>query len=658
MNEYRQIKGNTYEEYVLNNLLSYYDNVYYFKDTPEYIIAKTKLYNNYEIYTKYKNCDIGADLVAIKDKQVYFIQCKNFNNTISINDFCSFYFLVLEYELNGIVYYNGNLSERLLDLKQDKIKYYNLPYNNTIIDVNFMNVENNKIIPRDYQLDIYEKFKDINRGVIALPCGMGKTYCSWLLGKNYDNIIIISPTRNLSDGNLVKIYNYSENTFNPILISMDGSRDIDYIKNILKEKNIISSTYDSVDILNKLIKKLDNYIIFVDEFHNLSHANLNNKTNNIYKLITKNERVIFLSATPIKHELFGDIIYKYDWKEAINNKYICDFKIILPEDINDTKVFDELLTNINYNDINKNIIMKCYYILRGIQYYGNKKTIIYVSTTEEANTYLNILSWINKLLNIEINSNIIDYRTSKLNRIKYINEFTNSHINQILINLQILNEGLDIPECDSIFITKSNDNVINLIQRMCRCNRISNNKSFGYIFMWIYKNNISNIFSNKIEYFKFNKKNNNNTLNNIEIISNMLKEHTDIDNDFIDNIFIKSKYSDNSEFNINDKDVSKYLDVSLGNIRKRLNNAYTKSINFIENVDYIKIKTGPTSGITYMINYQCFERLAMSGDTQKSESVRMYFVKLREFLTENQRLIYQSMSNYNELNMKILKQYF
>ncbi len=32
-----------------------------------------------------------------------------------------------------------------------------------------------------------------------------------------------------------------------------------------------------------------------------------------------------------------------------------------------------------------------------------------------------------------------------------------------------------------------------------------------------------------------------------------------------------------------------------------------------------------------MLNYQYFKRLAMSGDTQKSEYVRMYFVKLREF---------------------------
>ena len=48
MTEYNQLKGNTYEEFVLNNLLNKYDAVYYFKETPEDIIAKTKLYSKYE----------------------------------------------------------------------------------------------------------------------------------------------------------------------------------------------------------------------------------------------------------------------------------------------------------------------------------------------------------------------------------------------------------------------------------------------------------------------------------------------------------------------------------------------------------------------------------------------------------------------------------
>ena len=530
MTEYRQIKGNTYEEFVFDSLLNEYDNVYFFKDTPESVISKTKLYKNYDMYLKYKNCDIGADLVAVKDEQVYFIQCKNFHNTISINDFCSFYFLVLEYELNGIVYYNGLLSERLTDLSQGKIKYNNLPYNNTLIDVNFIGNEKVKITPRDYQLEIYNEFKNKDKGIIALPCGMGKTYCSWLLGKDYDNIIILSPTRNLSDSNLVQLYNYSENTYNPVLISMDGTRDYKNIKSILKEKNIISSTYDSVDILNKVIKKLDNYIIFIDEYHNLSLNNLENKEDEINKLLVLNKKIIFMSATPLNNEKYKEIlsenIYKYDWNKAIENKYICDFKIILPEDKTDTKIFDELLKNIEYKEEDIELIIKSYFILKGIKYYGNKKTILYASSIKEANEYSNIIKWLQKLININISSNIIDYKTSKLSRIEYLKKFKTSNKNQILINVQILNEGIDIPLCDSVYITKPNENITNLIQRMCRCNRILPNKKISYIYMWSnnklittinnYLKNIAKEIINKIEYFKINNVNNllNNNINN------------------------------------------------------------------------------------------------------------------------------------------------
>lgn len=51
-----------------------------------------------------------------------------------------------------------------------------------------------------------------------------------------------------------------------------------------------------------------------------------------------------------------------------------------------------------------------------------------------------------------------------------------------------------------------------------------------------------------------------------------------------------------------------------------------------------------------MINYQCFERLAMSVDSEKSETIRMYFIKLREFMTENQHLIIQAMEKKQNLN--------
>ena len=540
MTTYNLYKGNTYEEFVLNHLLNDYDNVYFFRDTPEYIISKTKLYANYDLYLKYKNCDIGADLVAVKNDIVYFVQCKNFSNIISINDFCSFYFLVLEFELNGIVYYNGILSERLTDLSQGKIKYNNLPYNNTIIDVNFHEQQNTIIIPRDYQIDIYNKFQNIERGIIALCCGLGKTYSSWMIGKDYKNIIIISPTRNLADSNLVQLYNYSSKTYNPILISMDGSRNCAEITKMLKDKNIISATYDSVDVLNKIIKHINNYIIIVDEFHNLSKNNLENTNDPINKLLTLSQKIIYLSATPIYNKkyvhLFGNYIYKYKWTDAINRKYICDFKFILPDDTFDTKIFTDFLNNIEYDEENRDLVIKSFFILKGINFYNNKKTILYASNIEEANEYLNIINWMKILLNIDINAYIIDYKTSKTNRIEYLKKFKTNTSNNILINVQILNEGIDIPECDSVFITKPNDNIINLVQRMCRCNRLFVNKHTANIYMWCNKNNkIFNYFKKyidgelNIEYMSTKKIYNStieNTINNIDTKKNEVISET------------------------------------------------------------------------------------------------------------------------------------
>ena len=135
------------------------------------------------------------------------------------------------------------------------------------------------------------------------------------------------------------------------------------------------------------------------------------------------------------------------------------------------------------------------------------------------------------------------------------------------------------------------------------------------------------------------------------IFIKLLKENTNIDEDFIDTFFSKFKIGGELDFDIKDTNVCKYLDINLSTLRKRLNNIFSKTKRFIENVDYIRIKTGVSNNINYMLNYACFEKLAMSGDSKQSEVVRMYFTKLREFITDNQRVIYQAMNKKNDLKI-------
>ena len=72
-----------------------------------------------------------------------------------------------------------------------------------------------------------------------------------------------------------------------------------------------------------------------------------------------------------------------------------------------------------------------------------------------------------------------------------------------------MNEGIDIPECDSVYITKPNDNIINLVQRMSRCNRILPNKFIANIFIWSTKSYIkkyvNDLFINKINKSQIRK---------------------------------------------------------------------------------------------------------------------------------------------------------
>ena len=138
-------------------------------------------------------------------------------------------------------------------------------------------------------------------------------------------------------------------------------------------------------------------------------------------------------------------------------------------------------------------------------------------------------------------------------------------------------------------------------------------------------------------------------INKDSMFISLLKKHTNIDINFINTFFKKFKIGGELDFDIKDKSVADYLNITLDNVRRRLQNKFSKTKKFIENVDFMKIKTGRTTGVTYMINYQCFEKLAMSGETQQSETVRHYFIKLREFIVENQKMIFQAIENKQDL---------
>jgi superfamily II DNA or RNA helicase len=562
--------GYEYEIYILNIIKTKYKSCYLWKDIPENIVPCNFYINN-------KICDdIGCDIVGINhDNSIDYIQCKNYSttgneNTISIYDLAGFYNFLAENRkiTNAYVYYSGKLSRQILCRNND-IKYICIPY---IKNLN----KNNIIIPKTYQIDAYNTLKDVNRGILSMPCGTGKTFVSFLLSIDYKNIFILTPListteqilnhfKNYYSNNNIDIDNNINNPVNYTLINCKAERNIENI-NITPYKNIFASTYDSVDILIKILEKTNQNenLFIIDEFHNLSFDMINNNNNNMNKILTSNNKIIFVSATPLNIDnhknIFGNIKYELTWKTAIDNKYICDYNFYYPNN-------DKIITRINHLKIDKNLIEKtilinkAYFLLESIKLTNIKKCIVYLKTIDESISFVKILKTLNIYFDFNLKINQITYDTIKSKRIEYLNRFQydDTCIN-ILCNVHILDEGIDIPNCDSVFLTHPNNNIINIIQRISRANRLntSNVNKIARIFIWgKNKIKIENIMKNISKTFviKYGKE--------INTFVNTLHEQQIKDEESVKQIEKNEEtninYKDDDNKIINDNSVKNYI---------------------------------------------------------------------------------------------------
>lgn len=320
------IHGTKYEHYVKHFLSNKYKSIWLWNEIPVSILHTLNI-----IPATLSVCDdIGCDILAeTSDNQYHFIQCKNYStigidNTINVCDLSGFYNFMAENNFkNGIVYYSGCLSSQVLK-RAKSIKYVNLPY---------ITEEAIRLIPYSYQIDAYNKLACPGRNILTMPCGTGKTYVSYLLSTRYRNIIILSPLISTAE-QLYLFYKkyYNNNTHNICIFNcVSKNKCID-----VNRQNVIISTYDSANLIYNEVEKLTDKIVIIDEYHNLSCNNLENEHDYINKLLNcLDTSYLFMSATPHKqilkyNNIFGNNEYTLTWDEAINNKYICDYRFYYP----------------------------------------------------------------------------------------------------------------------------------------------------------------------------------------------------------------------------------------------------------------------------------------------------------------------------------------
>ena len=341
-------KGDAYElqikSYIINELNK---KAYLWHETPETILINCGIIGSHNehrlrrISNKENSLiDTGIDIIQIENNNTCsLVQCKNgYKSGLTFNDLSGFMcWMSGLINLNGYVYYTNKLSDNIkcLPNPNERIKYIKQKYiKEEIIEIK------NEIKPFDYQLKAKEEFdnKFINRGILSLPCGTGKTLISYLCSQKYKQVIILSPLKQFAQQNLDRFieYGYKNNT---LLVDSDGERNLEEIQKFINsnEKLLISSTFCSIDVIYKC--KFKDSIFIIDEFHNLSKNNVTNENDNFYKLLNSENKILFVSATPRVYELededyeldlFGPIIYCMSFTDAIEKKYITDYKIWLP----------------------------------------------------------------------------------------------------------------------------------------------------------------------------------------------------------------------------------------------------------------------------------------------------------------------------------------
>src|SRR3989344_3478787 len=203
-----------------------------------------------------------------------------------------------------------------------------------------------------------------------MPCGTGKTIVSAYFAKDYKQVIYLSPLKQYAEQNLTRFKQYVDD-YKCLLIDSDGTRDKKEIKKFIKEndKIMLSFTYASTDMFNNIKKYLNNYIIVIDEFHNLSRRNILDEEDEINKiLIDKKIKIMFMSATPRIYELLN---------------------------------------------IDKTYEAKAIFLYKCLTYYGTKKTIVYFKDITDMKNFNIAFKMLNKYYAIDYFIKMITYKNKK-----------------------------------------------------------------------------------------------------------------------------------------------------------------------------------------------------------------------------------------------------
>lgn len=376
----------------------------------------------------------------------------------------------------------------------------------------------------DYQIEAIDRLKSNNwRGIFEMATGTGKTITSIAASMEYLSIsgriflIIVVPFNHLveqwednilSFGYKVPIKCYSSKA---LWYSKLNRRIKDYNIRLTDCESVIVSykTFASLDFQELSSKIKDNVFLIADECHYIGSSAYRN-------CMPENFDVrVGLSATPDRwydeegtkslRDYFGDTIFEYDMKMAIDNGFLCKYEYkpvivsLTPREYEQyydltRKILKMLLANKNMNDdvILQRMILKRTELLakaenklptfidmlkEQMKEEEVKHTLVYCSKGESQK--------ITKLISeLGIRAHEFVYKVSNADRQKVLKAFAKGDI-QVLVAIKCLDEGVDVPETRTAYLLASTSNPREFIQRRGRILRRAPGKHMSKIIDFI-----------------------------------------------------------------------------------------------------------------------------------------------------------------------------
>ena len=323
------------------------------------------------------------------------------------------------------------------------------------------------------QEDIDEEDQDASRLIsLCIPCRMGKTLIAGhtIRRVHPTTVIAIAPLK-ISVENLRNRLACFLPDHKPLLVDSDsgGTTDEKEIETFVQDstvtKRVIYSTYDSaVGVLSGMIRgwfedgtvdPSDTFLL-VDEVHNACGQEM-------IQFIQMFSMGMIMSAT-MPEELLDTLNIPEErrisipFSRGIEGGWLVDYTVWLPHLLQRDDGTSEVSVTVpqEFAELPADLTSKALYHAVCMLRTGSRRCITYLASREECDQYMTVVRRVfEDYHGLEVWTGKIDSSVGMADRKAILTQFSegSNDIFRVLTSVRILDEAVDIPACDSVFIT-------------------------------------------------------------------------------------------------------------------------------------------------------------------------------------------------------------